>query len=163
MLTKANEHVSLLSNQFNQCLNELLQIEKQLRPLFAKLVKAAYTAALAKALSPDSTDQIQHIERLKLIQLALKLPKTPGATLQQTLPTLQLKRKPNMAQDLNIIAYALQVQNFKLGYYELLQALAMALQSETALQLLTQTITDHRNTNTWLRQIIQNVMAPALQ
>ncbi|TCC88064.1 DUF892 family protein [Pedobacter frigiditerrae] len=154
----------ILLKHFAKCLLELMEFEKQLLKLYPKLEKAAHTAELVKALNPEVADQVKHINRLKLITNSLNEKKPKGTLNQVNIPLLPIKASIKSAeQDLILISFALQIQNLKLGYYEFLHPLAAALQMETEAALLEQTITDNRNTNTWLRQIIQNIIAPSLK
>lgn len=152
----------ILKTQFAIALGELTNIEKQAVKLYGKLKQATFTAELAKALTPEISDQPQHLTRLKLIHTSLKLGKINASTTTD-LAKLKLSAKKSAEQDLAIISHALKWQNLKLAYYEFLYPLAKSLDLETEATLLEQTITDNRNTNTWLRQIIQNIIAPSLQ
>jgi ferritin-like metal-binding protein YciE len=151
-----------LMDQFGNALFILIKLEQQLSKIFVKLERTAFTPELTKALTPEISDQSQHLARLKLICTSLKLKKLNGAVNKELIPQVKLSRKKSSMQDLAIINYALQLQNLKLGHYEFIHSLAKGFSIEIESNLIEQTITDNRNTNTWLRQIIQNIIAPQL-
>jgi ferritin-like metal-binding protein YciE len=151
-----------LMDQFGNALFILIKLEQQLSKIFVKLERTAFTPELTKALTPEISDQAQHLGRLKLICTSLKLKKLNGAVNKEQIPQVKLSRKKSSMQDLAMINYALQLQNLKLGHYEFIHSLAKGLAKEIESNLIEQTITDNRNTNTWLRQIIQNIIAPQL-
>ncbi|WP_316771491.1 DUF892 family protein [Pedobacter frigiditerrae] len=153
---------AILLNHFVDGLLALIAIEQQFAKLYAKLEKASLTAELSKALTPEISDQVQHISRLKLIHTALNLGKLVVPKVNEGIPILKLSTKKSAPQDLQIIHCALKLQNLKLAYYELLHPLAKGLALATEATLLEQTMSDNRNTSTWLRQIIQNVIATIL-
>ena len=150
-----------LAINFASYIEVILDLEKQGAKIYLKLVKKAHTPELTKALSPISTDCEQHLSRLKLIKLALK--KIEPEIISEHIPVYDIKiSKPGTAHDVKIISYALRFQHLKLAYYELLYPMAVNLNLTQEATLLEQTITDNRNTNTWLRQIIQNIVAPQI-
>lgn len=153
----------ILLKHFADGLLKLMATEKQLVKSYNRIQKAAVTAELVKALTPEISDQTQHLSRLKLIHSALPLGKLALPRPMESLPSLKLSAKKTAEQDLLIIGHALKWQNLKLAHYEFLHPLAKGLGMETEATLLEQTISDNRNTNTWLRQIIQNILAPALK
>ena len=146
--------------QFNTLLDQILQLEKLIGKAYLKFEKTAFTDELAKCLSPTSTDGPAHLQRLKLITASF----ATNGTATEKLPALSISiGKKSMANDLQLIAVALGLQNQKLAIYEMLHPLASGLALTPIAQLIEQTITDNRNTNTWLRQIIQNIIVPKLQ
>ncbi|MDQ7947417.1 MAG: DUF892 family protein [Pedobacter sp.] len=145
---------------FVQHLAKLTALEKKLGPMYHKLEKAAFAAELAKALSDEGTDHQAHLQRLLLIKQSGKFSlDAPKVVFGTELPSFKAK-KASPTQDLEIIALALYLQGLKLSSYELLHPLASSLGLEQEAVLLEQTINDHRNTNTWLRQLVQNVVVP---
>ncbi|MFD0941052.1 DUF892 family protein [Pedobacter boryungensis] len=155
-----NSNNSSLHQFFAQRIDQAEKLEKFSEKKYAKLTKVAHTDELAKCLHPESTDILAHQQRLSLIKKLV--PKTSQLEIKYELPVLQLKSKANPTQDLLIIENALNIQNQKLAIYELLHPIAVALNLETVPALIEQTISDNRNTNTWLRQIVQNIVAPIL-
>lgn len=149
---------NLLQHQFVQTLGELFQFEKQCLSIYSKMEKKASTPELSKCLHPEQTQLASHIERLKLIKKSVGSKSTKPAILQVENPKLH---SPNIQQDLEIVQTALTLQNRKLALYELLHPLAVATKLTMQAELIEQTIADNRHTNTWLRQIVQNVI-PAL-
>jgi ferritin-like metal-binding protein YciE len=148
---------------FAQVLNHISLLEKQVVKLYEKLEKAAFTPELSKALSPNQTESEQHLQRLILIKELVKGQKIDKDS-KPSHGSLKFSLKSSStAQDLDMIAKVLELQNLKLSYYEFLHPIAVALDMETAASLIEQTITDNRNTNTWLRQIIQNVIIPVIK
>lgn len=153
--------VGYLAINFASYIEVIIDLEKQGAKIYSKLVKKAYTPELTKALSPISTDCEQHIGRLKLIKLATK--GIDIELIKENIPIYDVKiTKPDTAKDVKIISYALRFQHLKLAYYEMLYPMAVNLSLIQEATLLEQTITDNRNTNTWLRQIIQNIIAPQI-
>lgn len=149
-----------LLQKFIETIASVDHLEKRQVKVYQKLEKAAHTPELTKCLSPLSTDSAQHLQRLALIKLSIgKKNSIQGVEL--ALPPIQLK-KSSAEQDLNLIERALSLQSQKLGYYEFLHPMAKALKLDNEAQLIEQTITDNRNTNTWLRQIVQNIVVPTL-
>ncbi|MGF1924351.1 MAG: DUF892 family protein [Bacteroidia bacterium] len=144
-----------VSQKFNELLFDIYQLEKQLVKVYAKMEKLAFVDELRKCLSPVSTDSLKHLERLEL----MKPSKGKASPIR---PKALPLKTPTLVQDLHIIALALEFQNQKLAIYELLHPIASALDLQSETQLIEQTITDHRNTNTWLRQIVQNIVVPKL-
>lgn len=144
-------------------LSELIIMEKQTKKVYHKLEKASLTPELTKALTPEISDQPQHLARLKLIIKSIKLGRTPETSPTVYLPQLKVNTKKSVEQDLHIISHTLKWQNLKLAKYEFLYPLAKSLSSETEASLIEQTINDNRNTNTWLREIIKNIIVPILQ
>lgn len=134
-------------------------IEKTLTKRYKKLEKSAFTDELAKCLSPISTDQEAHLKRLKLMRELLKGKPLSKPSFKHEENKLQ---KVTIDQDLLIIKEALGFQNHKLAIYEFLHPISIALALTSVPEMIEQTITDNRNTNTWLRQIIQNIVGPAL-
>ncbi|MFI5453405.1 DUF892 family protein [Pedobacter sp. UC225_61] len=149
-----------LHQLFAQRILQVEQLEKLSAKKYVQLAKAAHTDELAKCLNPESTDIPAHQQRISLIKKLI--PKTEKPEIQHPLSPFQVKSKGSLNQDLILIEYALQVQNQKLALYELLHPIAVALGLETVPSLIEQTISDNRNTNTWLRQIIQNIISPQL-
>lgn len=121
--------------------------------------RKAYSAELSKCLSPDQTQIQTHIERLKLTRQSLKLKREKQELMEFEKPKFG---KPSAVQDLEIVQCALYFQCQKLAIYEFLHPLLSAFDFHTPAELIEQTITDHRNTNTWLRQIVQHVVCPML-
>jgi ferritin-like metal-binding protein YciE len=146
----------VLTNKFTELLGEIKSLEKQLSPIYAKMERSSHSAELSKCLHPEQTQAISHLTRIKLIETSLKNKAARQPQLALNKPKL---KTPSLQQDLDIIQAALSFQNQKLASYELLHPLAHALGNETHSGLIEQTITDNRNTNTWLRQIVQNVIA----
>lgn len=153
----SEENKAPLINKFNQLISLIASLEKQLKPIYAKLQKKAFHPELAKCLHPEQTELIQHQSRLTLIRKSLKL-----STIKVDVkPIEKLKlRSASQVGDLDIISFVLHAQHLKLGTYEMLHALACSLNLEIESQLLEQSITDNRNTNTWLRELLKNVIAP---
>lgn len=149
-----------LQQQFTTLLSSVQVLEKKTAKIFEKMAKAAYTPELTKCLSPISTDIEKHIERINLIikSCRIQLPKV-----NKPMVTNERLGKPTAEQDLKIIAEALKFQHLKLAYYEFLHPVAAAEGMNIEATLIEQTISDQRNTNTWLRQIVQNILAPVLQ
>lgn len=144
--------------KISETLSMLEKVEKTVTQLFKKMEKAAVSDELAKCLSPVSTDVIQHLGRLKMLKKAIDIIKVDVET-PLTISLVKLK-KPNLNQDLDIIAQALNLQSHKQGLYEMLHALLCADELMFEAELIEQTINDNRNTNIWLRQIVKNVIAP---
>lgn len=157
-MTKAQNDTPLVQ-QATAIIISLYQLEKQLSSVYAKMEKAAATDELAKCLSPISTDAIQHLERLKLLQQSLQIKSITAATSKVSGSRW---KKSNLEQDLAIIKEALTFQNQKLAGYEMLHPMFCAMELTLQAELVEQTITDNRNTNTWLRQIVQNILSPQL-
>jgi ferritin-like metal-binding protein YciE len=153
--------VNPLSEKFKESLTEIDSLEKQVNKFYQKIVGVSQTPELAKCLYPESTDSEKHLQRLRLIQASLGSMPSPNKI--NDLPQIPKFKKASPQQDLDIISYALKLQNLKLAHYELLHPIAHAMGLETESELIEQTITDNRNTNTWLRQIIQNIIGPSLQ
>ncbi|MDQ8051946.1 MAG: DUF892 family protein [Pedobacter sp.] len=149
-----------LQTLFASRITQIEQLEKLSEKKYAKLRAAAHTDELAKCLDPVSTDIIAHCKRIKLIKKLI--PKTDLSINQLPFPTFQPRRTASPEQDILIIEYALNIQSQKLAIYELLHPIAKALNLASAAELIAQTIEDDRNTNTWLRQIIQNTIVPEL-
>lgn len=149
---------SPLEDLFAAYLNQLEKLEKATAKIYKKLAKAALTAELCKCLAPLSTDIDKHIERIGLIKLT-ELSGGKNSSTAAIEMVIKL-RKPTLEQDLQIISEAMRLQHQKLALYELLHPMAMVLNLSTEAELIEQTVTDDRNTNTWLRQIIQNIIAP---
>lgn len=112
---------------------------------------------LAKCLNPEQTEVVQHQAILTLIRKSLKL-----ATIKVEQKSIDKPKLRGSSQlgDLEIISFVLHAQHLKLGTYEMLHALACSLDLEIESQLLEQSITDNRNTNTWLRELLKNIIAP---
>lgn len=153
-------HSDHLILKFNETIAAIYALEKKLIKPYQKLKDFAHTHELTKCLSPISTDSEQHLKRLELIRLSIGKKNSIKAN-AVALPVIKLK-KASTEQDLDIIEYALNFQSCKLGYYEFLHPMAMALTLEIEAELIEQTITDNRNTNTWLRQIVKNIVIPKL-
>lgn len=149
------QQADYISDKFYELLFDIYQLEKQLVKVYTKMEKSAFVDELRKCLSPVSTDSEKHIERLELMK------RSKGKASPIRPKALPLKT-PTLLQDLHIVALALEFQNQKLAMYELLHPIASALDLQSETQLIEQTITDHRNTNTWLRQIVQNIVVPKL-
>lgn len=159
MPIKVNDDHILQQKLANE-LAKIINLEQQLIKVYQKLEKAAFTDELVKCLSPVSTDSLQHLQRVKLIKSTIR--QKPKDIEKFDLKINTKLKKPHLAQDLDIINFALAFQNLKLGIYEFLHPLAVSLKLEIEANLIEQTITDNRNTNIWLRQIIQNIVSPAL-
>ncbi len=152
--------VSALSFFANH-LHYLISMEKQLIKLYLKIEKTCYTPELSKALSKNETGAEKHLQRLELIKKSVEDQKMDKKPLEES---IKLNLKPTeISQDLLIISKVLTLQNTKLSCYEFLYPIATALEMQNEAALLEQSITDNRNTNTWLRQIIQNVIVPAIK
>lgn len=149
-----------LDQKFADCTFAVEHLEKQLVKTYLKMEKAAFSAELAKCLSPVSTESEQHLKRISLLKLTFSK-ESPPTRSQELIQPIKLK-KPSAVQDLDMISQALKLQHQKLGYYEFMHAIAVSLSLATEAELIEQTITDNRNTNTWLRQIVQHVIAPKL-
>lgn len=143
---------------FSSKLSVMLTLEKKINKLYLKFIKAALAPELAKALSPEETWAEQHVQRLMLIRQSAKLLKANPEQKNLTVDFNLRLKKANRLQDLDIIAKALELQNLKLAGYEFIHPFAIKLGFHQVAELLEQTITDDRNTNTWLRQLIQNVV-----
>jgi ferritin-like metal-binding protein YciE len=157
------EPTSLLTVFATQLAN-VTNMEKQISKLYLKLEQLAFAPELAKALSPVSTDSEQHLQRLALVKLSFKPQKLESGNKGIEIAPIKFSKKASSGfQDLHIVNNVLSLQNLKLAHYEFLHPLAMALELENEAALIEQTITDNRNTNTWLRQLIQNVIVPGLK
>ena len=153
--------VNPLMKKFSETLAAIESLEKKVNKSYQKMVRSSHTPELSKCLSPESTDSEKHMQRLRLIQASLGSKPSPSRK-NDLIPVPKFK-KASAQQDLDIISHALNLQNQKLAHYELLHPVAHAMGLETESELIEQTITDNRNTNTWLRQIIQNIIGPSLQ
>ncbi len=153
-----SEPLNPIFEKFAESLANLHSHEKKLIAIYAKLEKAAHTPELSKCLSPVSTDNVQHLKRLALIKMSISL-KSRIKPEMVNQPLIKIK-KPSSHQDLDLVEYALILQNQKLAYYEFLHPIAVALALQKEAELIEQSISDNRNTNTWLRQIIQNILVP---
>ncbi len=157
--TSLNEKQNPLQIKLAQAANDIEELEQQLAPIFQALEKKAQAPELSKCLNPEQTDIVQHQNRIKLIRESLDLEITQIGN--SKIKATKMKT-PSPAQDLDIIAIALKYQNQKLAIYELIHPILSSLELQPQADLIEQTITDNRNTNTWLRQIILNVLAPVL-
>jgi ferritin-like metal-binding protein YciE len=151
---------SLPLQKFINTLSIVEKLETLVNKIYKKMETAAFTPELAKCLSPVSTDYEQHLKRIGLIKQSFK--QKPDLKDNEPKPFSIKLIKQSAEQDLDIIANALKLQNEKLAYYEFLYPLASALEMPQQAELLEQTITDNRNTNTWLRQIMQNIIVPRI-
>lgn len=144
--------------EFINRLEEITKFEKQLAKVYQKMAKAAHTIELAQCLSPTATENPLHLKRLDLIRRATKGKPAAGVDIR---PITPMKFKmASIQQDLEIAYHALIFQNEKLALYEFLHAVAQGMLLENEAGLIEQTITDYRNTNAWLHQIIQNIIVP---
>lgn len=150
----------LLEEKFSNLLFAVEKIEKAQAKSYRKMVKSAFTDELSKCLDPVSTDHLQHLQRLKLINKSVKVKPSVGK-LAKTTEVIHYK-KPSFQQDIEIIETALKCQHEKLALYEFLHPLAVNLKVDIAAEMIQQTIVDNRNTNKWLRQITQNIIVPSL-
>jgi ferritin-like metal-binding protein YciE len=152
--------VNPLMDKFANTLSQIEYLEKQVNKIYKKFISVVYTPELSKCLFPELTDSDKHLQRIKLIHTSLSLKPQPC---DKQVITNPIKLKTASAeQDLAIITQALILQNHKLAFYELLHPLATALNLPIEAELIEQTITDNRNTNTWLRQIVKNIITPIL-
>jgi ferritin-like metal-binding protein YciE len=145
---------------FKQAILNGIATERQTNSVLAKLHKAAITPELTKALSQEATNFANHISRLKLISSAIPLKglKVTAAPLFVSIP----KPDKKALQEVWMIAQAIALVSFKIAQYEFLQSLAIVLPSPVFEELLAQCITENRDTKTWLRQILQNIIAPTI-
>ena len=156
-----NTNSRVLTDKFAMLVCSAHQMEKADEKIYRMMVKKAFTDELSKCLSPISTDYLQHIQRIKLIRRLIRE--------KEQAPTSKLERlklsfkKPDFQQDLEMFELALRYQHEKLAIYEILHPLAVNLNHEIEVELIAQTIEDHRNTNKWLRQIVQNIIIPNLK
>ena len=124
------------------------------------MAKSAYADEVRQCLSPPSNDSEQHLARIKLIKTAIKTKASPTRETEKTMTSKFGPATPQ--QDLEIASIALKFQHEKLANYEMMHPIAFALQLEPVASLVEQTIADHKNTNAWLHQIVQNIIVPEL-
>ncbi len=159
-MTETSTESKHLSETFSNAILQLLQMERELSKIYNRMVKVAYTDELSKCLSPVSTDQVQHIQRLNLIIQSFE--SKPLRTIKGAKKEPVKFKRAHFEQDISIIELALNYQHEKLARYELLHPIAVSLKMEIEADLIKQTIEDNWNTNKWLRQIIQNIIVPSL-
>lgn len=150
----------LLEEKFSNFIVRVEKLEKMQAKHYRKIVKAAFTDELSKCLDPVSTDYLQHLQRLKLTKKTVTA--KPTANVPTAVDEKISIKKPSFQQDLAFIEFALACQHQKLALYEFLHPLAVNLKAEIAAEMIQQTINDNRNTNKWLRQIVQNIIVPSL-
>lgn len=150
----------LLEEKFSNLLAAVAQLEKSQAKIYRKIVKSAFTDELSKCLDPVSTDQVQHLQRIQLIKKTVQV-KPSADKIASTTEKVRVK-KASFQQDIDLIALALKCQHDKLALYEFLHPLAVNLKADIAAEMIQQTIADNRNTNKWLRQIVQNIIVPSL-
>ena len=136
-------------------IHSMADLEKKCAKIFTKLSLAAETPELAKALHEEQTDILNHHKRLKLIsKLFAKTTKTTQQIL--TVNPVKLAKSKTLAQDIEIIFIANQLLAMKNNQYELMLKLLSKSDTENAIELIKQTITDNENTLTWInRTLIQ--------
>jgi len=159
-MTKNLNQPNILLTRFEKSLAAVEALEKQVNKVCLKFVAAALTPELSKCLSPESTDSPKHLQRIKLIKTSIGL-KSIKTDKSLVLHPLRLK-KTSEEQDLDIIVHTLLLQGEKIAHYQMLHPLAMVMHLQIEASLLEQTITDNRNTDTWLRQIVQNIIAQSV-
>lgn len=130
-----------------------------------KLSAAAFTDELRMGLSPASSDQLLHIQRLKQCLNLKKGKKTKDvAVLDQLLLKMGkdvVKGKiPSLEKDLNLVHTGQQIFQQKIQGYISLKQMAVALGTEQSAVLLEQCFKDEQNAYNYLLQISQNIIYP---
>lgn len=157
-----------LTEIYYQRLNDLLIAEKKYLKCFQKLAAASFTDELRSGLSPASTDQEQHIDRLQQCKVLAKLkgtgslPVLDELLLGQANEALKATTKHTLSRDIEILHCSQTILNVKIAVYQALQRMAAALGQDHAALLLEQCVKDHQNSSGYLTQISHNIIYPKM-
>ncbi len=147
---------------FIEAITTLLLFENTCAKVYLKLSKTAFAPELAKALDPEQTNIKSHIQRLKLIKKLFNI--KPGVALPiLSINTPKFSSAKTAMQDLNIMHYALQLQDLKISQYHFLLALSISIQLEHAIALVEQCINENNDTNTWIRRTLDHTATGMLK
>lgn len=155
----------ILENIYLEKLSEIFVVEKKYILCLKKLSAAALTDELRMGISPDSSDQHLHIERLKLC-LEIKKSKKAGAisTLDQHFfehcKDVVKGKVPSVEKDISILHISQQIFQRKIQSFSSLQHMAIALGEEQSALLLEQCFKDDQNAYNYLVQVSQNIIYP---
>lgn len=155
----------ILENIYLEKLSEIFVAEKKYILCLKKLSAAALTDELRKGISPDSSDQHLHIERLKLC-LGIKKPKKAGvmSTLDQHFfehcKDVVKGKVPSVEKDISLLHISQQIFQLKIQSFSSLQQMAIALGEEQSALLLEQCFKDVQNAYNYLVQVSQNIIYP---
>lgn len=155
----------MLENIYSEKLSEMLVAEKKYMLCLEKLSAAALTDELRIALSPDSSDQRLHIERLQLCFEIQKVKKTGIISALDQYFFEHLKdvvkgKVPSLQKDISLLHSSQLIFQRKIQGYTSLQQMAIALGVEQSAQLLEQCFKDDQNAYNYLVQVSQNIIYP---
>ena len=155
----------MLENIYSEKLSEMLVAEKKFILCLKKLSAAALTDELRIALSPDSSDQHLHIERLKLCFEIQKVKKTGIISSLDQYFFEHIKdvikgKFPSVQKDISLLHISQQVFQRKIHGYTSLQQMAITLGGEQSALLLEQCFKDDQNAYNYLLQVSQNIIYP---
>ncbi|TDQ08210.1 DUF892 family protein [Pedobacter metabolipauper] len=156
-----------LTEVFNKLLAERFAAEKKYIKSFTEMSDAVLTDELHKALSPEQTDQENHLSRLSLILESQKL-KAGRITaviddelLKMSTEVCGFMKQKSIMKDIQILHCVQVIEQIKITNYDALYQIALELKLEQAAELLEQTLKDNKNTQAYLSQIAQNIIYPA--
>lgn len=155
----------MLENIYLEKLSNMFVAEKKYILCLKKLSSAALTDELRRGLLPDSSDQHNHIERLKLcfeIQKAKKVGiiSPLDAYFFEHSKDVVKGKVPSLEKDISLLHTSQQIFQRKIHGYCSLQQMAIALGLEQAVLLLEQCFKDDQNAYNYLLQISQNIIYP---
>jgi len=162
-MKKANYN---LEEIFAMRIQHLLETEKEYLNYFEKLSGTATIKELNASLSPERSEQSNHVSRLQLIVDTMESSSTANSDLLSTAILKELKKivasksKPSLLKDVQILTVLKSVYAFKSAAYSSLQVIAEKLQLEQPALLLEQSLEDSGNNMAYLIQIERNVIYP---
>lgn len=152
-------------NGYLEKLTGMLATEKKYLSCLKKLSAKAFTDELRMGLSPDSSDQQMHIQRLGLcigqhkIKKAGQLSDTDRALLE-TATQIARGKERTLEKDLILLKTGQQIFRRKSETYVKLQKIADSLGFGQSALLLEQCYRDDQNAFNYLLQVSQNIIAP---
>ncbi|PTT03542.1 hypothetical protein DBR11_01995 [Pedobacter sp. HMWF019] len=158
------EALKILNDLYRQQLKQLIAAEKKHLKCLAKLAPAAGTDELKSAISRDSMDIEQNLERLTQCKSWIKGKSSVKANAKNSLSTLignyPKRMKSSIYYDIRILKYIQECFMLKIVTYQNLQLMAGILQQEHPVVLLEQCVKDNQNSYSYLVQISANIIYP---
>lgn len=143
----------------------MLVAERKYLSCLKKLSAAAFTDELRKGLSPESSDQQMHKQRLGLCIKQHELKKTGQMTkadqaILETATQAGKGKDRSLEKDLLLLKAGQQIFEKKSSDYQVIHEMAQASGLEKASMLLEQCFRDDQNALHYLLQVSQNIITP---
>ncbi|SOD12576.1 DUF892 family protein [Pedobacter xixiisoli] len=146
-------------NVLQQILHELEMLEKLSKKNYLRIRELAHAPELAKAMHSDQTGVLDHINRLKLIGIELKIKSEKSTASSAENISMGSNKKKGAERDLWMISKVQQLIHRKIALYKIAHCISLNQVLVHAPILLEQTTRENEATSTWLDRIIQRILS----